>query len=199
MIKAYASYFVSYLLLSLKEKEKIKQIILFGSAAKDEATKESDVDIFLELRKENKIKNKIEELLEDFYKSREALLFKSRGISNKISLIIGRLEDYKDLKKSIESTGIVLYGNYISSEVSGKKYVLISWERIKKNRGALLNKIYGFKAHDTRYKGLIEELKGKKIGKSSMIIPIESSKIVLDLLKKYKVDAKVMEVYSEGV
>ena len=47
MIKAYASYFSSYLLANLKDKESIETIILFGSAARDEATKESDVDIFI--------------------------------------------------------------------------------------------------------------------------------------------------------
>lgn len=196
MIRAYASYFASYLLANLKEKENIKKIILFGSAARNEATKESDVDIFIEIRKESqKIKKEIEKILESFYKSRESLLFKSKGIDNKINLIIGRLDKWRDLKKSIESTGIVLYGKYVSRGVSEKKHVIIFWNKIEKNRGAFLNKIYGVKVKGKHYSGLIEKLTGKKLGKSCIIIPIESKDEILKLIKTHKVHAKIIEVY----
>src|SRR3989344_810427 len=154
MLKSYASYFVSYVLMNLKNIENIEKIILFGSVAKNEADKQSDVDIFIELKKENKkIRNEIEKLLSDFYKSREALLFKTKGIDNKINLIIGKFNEWKELKKSIESTGVILYGRYVSSSISGKKYAIFFWNKIEKNRGAFLNKIYGFKVKNKTYKG----------------------------------------------
>ena len=53
-IKAYASYFVSYLLSELNGDFNIGEIILFGSAARGETTRGSDVDIFIEEKKENK-------------------------------------------------------------------------------------------------------------------------------------------------
>lgn len=197
MIKAYASYFSSYLLASLKEKNNIEKIILFGSVARDETGKESDIDIFIELRKENKkIKPEIEKILENFYKSRESLLFKSKGIDNKINLIIGRLDKWINLKKSIESTGIILYGRYISSDISGKKHAIIFWDNIGKNRGAFLNRVYGFKTKGKHYQGLIERLGGKKLGKSSIILPIENKDEILKLIKIYKVNAKIIEVYA---
>lgn len=196
MIKAYASYFTSYLLANLKGKENIEKIILFGSATRNEATKESDVDIFIEIKKENqKIKNEIEKILENFYKSREALLFKSKGIDNKINLIIGKIDKWRDLKKSIESTGIVLYGRYISNNLNGKKHIIIFWDKIEKNRGAFLNKIYGVKIKGKHYSGLIEKLAGKKLGKSNVIIPVENGDEFLKLVKAHKVHAKVLEVY----
>lgn len=197
MIKAYASYFSSYLLDNLKEKESIEKIILFGSVARNEAAKESDVDIFIEVKKESKkIKNKIEKILENFYKSRESLLFKSKGIDNKINLIIGKLDKWRDLEKSIESTGIVLYGKYVSSNISGKKHLVIFWDKIEKNRGAFLNKIYGVKIKGKRYPGLIEKLGGKKLGKSSIMVPIENKDEVLKSIKIYRVHAKIIEVYA---
>ena len=199
MIKQYASYFVSYLLTNLKKEENISQIILFGSVAKGESTKQSDVDILVELKKKNKKQEKeIESILEEFYKSREALIFKSKGIDNKISLIIGNLEDFRDLKSSIESTGIVFYGPYISAkkEDTGRKFLIIFWNKIGKNRGAFLNKLYGVKIRDKEYMGVVEKLGGRKIGKSSIVLPIENSKEVLDLLIKYKVDAKSIEISS---
>ncbi len=85
--KAYASYFASYLLSNLRGTEAIEKIILFGSAARSEAEKNSDIDVFIEVKKENaKIKNEIQTIIESFYKSREALLFEAKGISNKINI-----------------------------------------------------------------------------------------------------------------
>lgn len=196
MIKSYASYFSSYLLDNFGENGSIEKIILFGSVAKNEASKESDVDIFIEVKKESKkIKNKIEKILENFYKSRESLIFKSKGIDNKINLIIGKLEKWRDLEKSIESTGIVLYGKYTSSNIEGRKHLVIFWDRIEKNRGAFLNKVYGVRIKGKRYPGLIEKLGGRKLGKSSIMIPIENKDEVLKSIKIYKVHAKIIEVY----
>ena len=194
MIKAYASYFVSYLLANLKNTQDIHSIILFGSVAKDEATKESDVDMFIEVENK-KIEKEIEKKLEDFYKSREALFFKTRDIDNKINLIMGKLDKWKELKSSIESTGLVLYGNYISSNISGKKYSIIYWNKIGKNRGAFLNRVYGFSIKKKRYRGLIEKFNGSKIGKSSIIIPVEYREEIIKLLKEYRVNAKILDVY----
>src|SRR3989344_2329987 len=116
MIKAYASYFVSYLLNEVKDFSDISSIILFGSAARDDATKKSDVDLFIDVKANNKkIEKEINGIVESFYKSREALLFRTKGIDNKINLIIGKIGEWKELKDSIESYGIVLYGHYISS------------------------------------------------------------------------------------
>src|SRR3989344_2002278 len=187
-IKAYSNYFVSFLLNELDNVSNINQIILFGSVAKEEATKNSDVDIFIDLKRKDKNLDGIIKKIEDrFYKSREALLFKNKGIYNKINVIIGKLEEWKDLKDSIESHGIVLYGPYISEKIGGRKYVIVLWSKIGENRGAFLNKIYGVKIRDKIYKGLVELLGGRKLGKSSVMIPAENKKDFLDLMKKYKV------------
>ena len=124
------------------------------------------------------------------------MLFKNKGIYNKINVIIGKLEEWKDLKDSIESHGIVLYGPYIPEKIGGRKHVIVLWSKIGENRGAFLNKIYGVKIRDKIYKGLVELLGGRKLGKSSVMIPAENKKDFLDLMKKYKVDYKILEVYS---
>lgn len=43
---------------------------------------------------------------------------------------------------------------------------------------------------------MIEKLQGKKIGKSSIMIPIENLKELEKILKYYKVNAKIAEVYA---
>lgn len=198
-INAYASYFVSYLMDNIRDSKIIKEIILFGSVAKGEADKKSDVDIFIETKKKTKkLEKEIERILNDFYKSREALIFKSRGIDNKIDIIVGKLDEWKELKKSIESTGIVLYGRYTPHirKFEGKKYAIFFWDKIEKNRGAFLNKLYGFNLKGKRTKGLIEIYTGKKLGKSSIMIPIENREEIIKLLRHYKVNARIIEVYA---
>ena len=69
MIKAYASYFVSYLINNFKKIENISDIILFGSAAKGEAKKSSDIDFFIEVKRNSKnFEKEIIDLVNDFYK-----------------------------------------------------------------------------------------------------------------------------------
>ena len=196
MIKAYASYFVSYLINNFKKIENISRVILFGSAEKGEASKSSDIDFFIEVKRNSKgFEKEIINLVNDFYKSREALIFKTKGIDNKINVIVGKLEDWADLRKSIESTGIVFYGNYIASYVKGKKHIIFFWDKIGKNRGAFLNKIYGFNSKGKRYIGLIENFNGKKLGKSSFMVSAEYREDIVKLLKHYKVNSKIIDVY----
>ena len=201
MLKEYSSYFVAYLLGNLKEKEKrnAERIILFGSAAREEAEKESDIDIFIEvIKKTKKFEQEVERVTEKFYKSREAALFKVRGVENQFSIKIGKLDEWKDLERSIASTGIVLYGHYESKKIpSGMKHsIIIFWDRIGKNRGAFLNRIYGFKVKNKKYPGLIDKLNGRKLGKSSIMVPIKNRQEILRLVKDYKVNAKIAEVYA---
>ena len=54
MIIPYASAFVTYLLTKIKNIHLVERIILYGSVARDEATSESDVDLFLEVKKKKK-------------------------------------------------------------------------------------------------------------------------------------------------
>lgn len=193
MYKAYASAFVTYLLTYCKGVD-FQRIILFGSVAKDEATKESDIDLFIEPKGNGK-DDGILKTLEKFYQSKEALFFRAKGIENKINLIIGKLDAWKDLKKSIESTGIVLLGKYVPQGVRGTKYALVFWDHIDKNRGAFLNKVYGFTVDKKRYEGLMSKFGGQKIGKSCVMIPIQHREEILDLMKHHKVNGKIIEVF----
>ncbi|MEK6850662.1 MAG: nucleotidyltransferase domain-containing protein [Nanoarchaeota archaeon] len=194
---SYASFFVSYLLNEIQDKSLIKDIILFGSAARGEARKDSDVDIFIDVKKDNK-KNEaiVLRIVESFYDSKEYLSFKNKGIDNKLNVIIGKLENFKDLKESIENQGIVLYGPFKSSNVSGRKMIVVFWDKIGLNRGAFLNQVYGFNSKGKRYLGVIDKHGGKKLGKSSIMLPIENKNAIFDLIKKYKVSAKFIEVYD---
>lgn len=198
MLKIYASYFTSYLLSNLKNIENIERIILYGSVARDQATKESDIDIFIEIKKKTKkFEKEIKILEKKFYQSREATLFKLKNINNKFSIKIGNLKNWKDLHRSIASTGIILYGPYQVKELPSdtKHHIIIFWNKIGKNRGSFLNKIYGFRIKEKYYPGLLQKFNGKKLGKSCILIPIEYKKEVFDLIKKHEVEAKTIEIF----
>lgn len=198
MLKAYASYFVAYLLDNMKYLEEIERIVLFGSVARGDSTKESDIDLFIEVKKKTKkLESEIKDIESNFYQSREASLFKVKGINNTFSIKIGNLREWKDLYKSIASTGIVLYGCYEAKEIpSGMRHsVIIFWGKTGKNRGAFLNKLYGFNVGKKHYSGLIEKYEGKKLGKSCILMPLQFKDEIIKLLKKYKVEGKVIEMF----
>lgn len=197
-LKSYASYFVSYLLHDVKKIGVIESVILFGSAAKDQATKESDIDIFIEVKRKTKsIEKEIGIIEQQFYKSREAALFKAEGIENPLSIKVGQLKDWPDLSKSIASTGIMLYGRYEAKKPRKGKthHIIIYWENIGKNRGSFLNKVYGFSIKKKHYQGILEKCGGKKIGKSSIMLPVQFNKEIFKLLDKHQVKAKIIEVF----
>lgn len=197
VIKKYAINTVTYVLNKLNQKSfnDIKQIILFGSAARGTATKESDIDLFFETNKKNK--NIIKKKINEFYTSREGLLFKTKGISNQFQITVGKIEEWKELHKSIASEGIILYGPYLGKAPKGlKHYFIISWENLDiKNRGAFLNKLYGYSVGETKYKGLVKKWDAKKIGKSAILLPSKYKLDLFNILDKYKVDFKIIDVY----
>lgn len=176
----------------------IERIVLFGSVARDMATKESDVDIFIEVRKKTKrFVREINEIKEKFYKSREATLFKIKSIQNEFNIKIGDLKDWPDLEKSIMSIGIVLYGKYETRKLPRKvnNEIIIYWEGISKNRGAFLNKLYGFKVKEKYYRGILDKYNGRKLGRSCIMIPVKYKEKIFELIKYHKVKAKNLEVF----
>jgi len=200
MLKSYASYFVAYVLDNLKNIENIDRIILFGSVARNEATKESDVDIFIEVKKRTKkFENEIKGIENKFYQSREAALFKSRGIENKFYIKIGKLKEWKELYRSIASTGIVMYGPYEAKELPTgiKQFIIVFWKKIRKNRGSFLNKIYGFKVKDKHYEGLLSKFNGMRLGKSCVMLPVRYKEDLFKLLKEHNVEAEILEILRE--
>mgnify|MGYP000315434851 CR=1 FL=1 len=195
LLNSYASTFASFLIREVRE-EFSDRIILYGSVAKGEATAKSDVDIFIDT-KSKKIEKEIKEIIDRFYKSRESALFKVQGVDNELSIKVGELERWESLHHSIMSDGIILWGKYEGKEVlSGSIHSLIfSWDKIEKNRGAFLNKLYGFSVKGKKYPGLLEKFEGEKVGKSSIIVPMKFREEFIVVFKKYKVKVRQKEVF----
>ena len=197
--KSYAMSFASFLIRRLTDIQvsMIRSIILYGSVAKSASTKESDIDIFLDMEKDTKnFRKDVKRTLNEFYSSKEAIIFKLMGIDNDIKLKMGKLDDWKELKRSIISEGIILWRRMESGKPSKTEHkVIFYWDGIRKNRGAFLNKLYGYKTGGKRYEGFLSRTGGAKLGKSSIMIPIRYREKMIEIIKKYKANAKAIEVF----
>lgn len=198
----YSMNFASFLLDSSVGSE-ISKIILFGSVARGDFTKESDIDIFIDTdEKHEKIIEKIQAL---FNRSKLDEVWKLKGVTNEISLKIGRLEAWK-LKRDIISSGILLYGKYNEMPEKTKYYLLIRIGTLAHKKTSqqmrVWRALYGYaqKVGAKKYiiKGLIERAGGKKLAKGIFIVPMETRKDITTFLTKNKVDSTLYEVWSDS-
>ena len=197
-LAAYAIDFVSYMIQKTKNKNSIKHVILFGSVAREEAVKESDVDIFIDVVKEkNNLEKEFRTCLEDFTNSAKYKNYwKLLDIENEIQLTIGALSHWKELKTSILANGIVLYGKYMPAIKEGHHMIFFIWENIKTDSIRVLfsKQLLGYNQRGTHYNGLLQKYNGEKLGKGCIIVPLEHSIVFHNLFKKYKISVKIKKV-----
>jgi len=197
----YAVLAVAYLLSAISETElkRVRNVLLFGSAARFDASEESDIDVFFDVTAPQRLqlflRSKLNKAAEKFYLTNDALEFKAKGIGNELSIKVGKLEEWKELAQSISSHGILFYGKYTAKPPDIRGYTILSWES-PRNKGALLNKIYGYKAKNKRYPGLLEKTKSIKLGKATIMVPAQSRDVFIDALEKYRVNYSRHDVWG---
>jgi len=196
---SYAIDFVSFLIENTNNKDhsNIKSIILFGSVARGENDKDSDVDIFIDSA-DKSIEKKSLDILDKFY---ESIKFKNYwkliGIDNHIHLIVGKLENWK-LKNSMMGDSIVLYEKYLPKLDDGKNMTILSWGIIKNNsKRVMINKsIFGYKHYQRTYEGILRKYQGSKLGSNAILIPSEHLTMFLKSFHKHKVPVKIRKVFE---
>ena len=192
-IHRYAVLAVAHLISSLSERElkRVRHVLLFGSTARFAASEESDIDVFFDVSAPKSfqlaLRARLNKAAGQFYLTNTALAFKAKGIDNEVSVRVGILVEWTELAQSIASHGLILYSKYIAKPPALSAYTIVSWKS-PKNRGALLNKLYGYTANHTRYPGLLEKNKGIKLGKATIMVPAQSKDSFIDVLEKYKVN-----------
>ncbi len=154
-LTAYALDFASFLIQKMKNRDKIRNIILFGSVARQDESKESDIDIFVDIIEDNKvIEKEISFILENFIDSvKHKDYWKLFGLKSEIKLTIGNVDNWKELKPSLIADGIILYGKYKPKIKEGEHKVFFIWENIKPNaRRVLFNKkVFGYRQNKKSY------------------------------------------------
>jgi len=194
---SYAMDFASYLALKV---DGIDRIVLYGSVVRGDFDENSDVDLFVDSCE--KIEKKVEKSLEDYRSTKRFKEWHLKGIKNEISAVVGRLdsEEWKNLKRGIMTHGIVLYGRYTAKAEKVKHYVLVSFENIRpdKKRVVLFRKMFGFKVGNKKYDGLVKKTNAVRVGKGSILVPIEHFDKVRDYMKEKKIAVKVYDLWSDS-
>ncbi len=196
---SYAMDFASFLIQNLKDKEKIKSVILFGSVARGEGSKKSDVDIFVDVFLKSKtLEKSILEIKESFF---DSIKFKDYweplGIDNEINVIVGKLDNWK-LKDSMLGSSIILYEKYSPKLDDGKNKVILFWDAIKNSsRRVMLNKkLLGYSHYGKKYKGLLEIYGGFKLGANVILIPVEQLNLFLKEFRKFNAKVKIKRIFE---
>jgi len=176
----------------------VKSVILFGSVAKNNFDDESDIDIFVECNEKDE--KKINNLLELYKKTEEYEKFKLEGIKNEIVIKSGSLEMWKDLKRSMISGAIVLYGSYLATpdKLNHKLLFLLNFKGISRAiKIKIWRNLYGYKQKVGKKvyisKGKIE----KKLGRGAFLASIQDSQEVISYLNKNKIKYSLLDVWIE--
>ena len=196
---SYAMDFVSFFMQNSKNLERINTIILFGSVARGEANKKSDIDLFFDVKNNEKIVEKeVEKIKKGFYNSTK---FKNYwrlfGIDNEINIVIGILKDWK-LKDSMPGSSLILYEPYSPRLKEGKNKTIIIWENIKNNSKRVMfsKKMFGFRHYELIYSGLLKKHNGVKIGANVILIDTKDLNIFLKEFRAYKIKARIIGIFE---
>ena len=198
----YAVLAAAHLVSSLSEADvrRVRAVLLFGSTARLAASERSDIDLFFDVsapqRVQRALRAGLNKAADQFYLTSVALAFKSRGIDNELSIKVGNLPEWQALAQGMSSHAIVLYGSYTRKPPGLKAYTILSWEAPGKAKGALLNKLYGYKARKKRYPGLLEKHKGMKLGRAVIMVPARSRDEFVRALEKYHVSYSRHDVWG---
>lgn len=186
----YAGDFVSFLLQHLGERaNKIKSIILFGSIVRGEESRESDIDIFIDVTDKN-IETQVEEIKGKFYQSVKVKRFwELFDIKNEIHCTVGKLEEWGDLKKSLVMNGVLLFGKY-QGTIDTEPYYLfkVNPGKERKKNVAAWRALYGYtqKVGKKEYvkQGLVQEYEGKRLARGVFMVPITHAQKISAFLRK---------------
>lgn len=202
-IIAYSEDFVSFLLEKIdKNGDKIKQIILFGSVARGESNKDSDIDLFIDVL-DKKLEKEINDIKERFYESIKVKKYWSLlGVKNEINCSVGKLEEWDNLQRSLIANGIVLYGKYKKDTKTESYYLFIITPGKDRNKNiSIWRELYGYtqKINKKKYekKGLVRDYNGKKLAKGVFIIPSEHTQKISLFLKKNKFKYELISFWKE--
>lgn len=194
---AYAQAFASFVMPKIEAEE----IVLFGSTARGEATAESDIDIFFNVKtKEKEIKKILQEQLIKFQKSYTNEQFRLKGIKNKVIFEVGNLSKWK-LKRSIISEGIVLYGKYKENPQDLKGFILFTLKPIKDvtKRNRIIRRLFGRKEKKYSSNGIVADAGGDQLSPTAFIIPLEKSQEIMKMLNAEKADYTLIEFWSDQI
>lgn len=203
-ILAYVYDFLSMVFENKDIIDEIKEIILYGSYAKKSYDKESDIDLFFNIKNKDKSKE-IEEELKKILKSFEIKAektWKLKKINAPVSIIVGSLDDevWKGVKDEIASSGIILYGSYKELPEKVNHYILFSYSLNnlkRKEKMKFIRTLFGYSLiknkKEYKQKGILESIGGKKLSSNAILIPSQESLKIKKIFSEFKIKYNLFE------
>lgn len=203
------SYVYDFLSMVFENKDiinEIKEIILYGSYAKKSSDKESDIDLFFNIKNKDKSKE-IEEELKKILKSFEIKAektWKLKKINLSISIIAGNLEDenWKGIKDEIASSGIILYSQYKEMPEKVSHYILFSYSLNnlkRKEKMKFIRTMFGYSLvknkKEYKQKGILDEINGKKLSSNAVLIPSQESLKIKKIFSEFKIKYNLFDTW----
>lgn len=184
-----------------KNYSEIETLIVFGSVARNQAEKESDLDICFILKSENSknaISNQILDL-EKKYDKNINIIFTDASFIN--------LD--KQFIETILREGITIYGKKPDASIQQlelEPYEIIKFDlrnldhskKMKIKRllyGIKTKKKYKGKTYTSEQKGLVEELDGLRIGIASILIPEKKSWKLENILRENGISLRKITIW----
>lgn len=196
---AYASDFITFLILEGKIADKIITIYLFGSAVRGELTEDSDIDLFVNCKKEdeNNVARALKTSEKNFRRSNDFDKWKALNFRYPLSSKVGPIDEW-EIKESIEADGIQLFAREVLHD-NLERVVLFVMDlpKNKKSYLALVRLLFG--RNETGYKknGLVDK-NGIKLGSNTFIVPKSEQNSVISVLHKNKISFKMFELLRKS-
>lgn len=181
----------------LSEIPDLKLVVLYGSYARGENTSRSDIDLFILTTKtitQEEIQNKVIELESEV----------GRNIQPTIRTISELQKTDSGLLQNIFKEGKVLYLREPAEIPSAvllqqKPYIIYSFrisklsqrDKVRFNRSLYEQKRKGYK-----YKGLLDELGGKKLSSGCVMVPNNQKEKIEKFFKKLNVNFEQLKVWK---
>lgn len=185
----------------------IHSVLLFGSVARGEADKRSDIDflvVFDTRGQVSKVKERsqVSEIalnVEKEYDKGIQLVFSNRGFEGLDGQFV----------EEVLKGGITLFGRAIivqAAKLRLQPYSLVHYSLSNLNRSAKMKvkrslyghetrKSYKGKVYESRTRGLLDELEGRRTGIASVLVPIRHAEVLTDTLKSFGVSYEVIDVW----
>ncbi|MFH0978765.1 MAG: nucleotidyltransferase domain-containing protein [Candidatus Woesearchaeota archaeon] len=186
--------------------DSIRAVVVFGSVARGDADKRSDIDVLV--------------LLDKIGSSDEKKMFSiSQDLGAKYEKTVQMVFSKKNFEgldrnfvETILKEGIVIYGNIPTVRAEKlllEPFIIINFnfgpDKSKRDRlaraleGYISQKRYKGKTYISRSQGLVRVLHAERIGPSSIIVPYEKLKPFEDLFKSQNVKYRKKDIWMPAV
>ena len=202
----YLSYLYDFnRFLMVHFKKEPPEIILFGSIARGDFHKDSDIDLFINVKNKTEQKE-IEQIVKRTKMEFETAASNSwflKEINLPIKVIVGDLDSprWSALKREIISTGRIVYGKYKELPKKLNHYYLLSFDLKNlqpKNKVKFIRQLYGYESKKVQKvyhrTGILQE-RGVRINQNTLLISTEHHNLFLGLFKQFKIKYQIREVW----